>query len=303
MKTASTTLIALGVFLVSLIGTSLYLREFNGMDFAAVSEIGSEAPASPHVVFTGIQAESFIIETASGGVVAERNAGEEHAIASLTKVMVGFLTREYGEGHVVLITPESKSVPPKHSSLAVGMKLSAEAAREIMLVESDNDIAEAIAASLGSVLDPSNPSPRAAFIHAMNEKAKRLGMIHTHFTNPTGLDAEDHFSTAADVARLVNYITQRYPTFWDVTAEPPRSVRTESGAAVTISTTNILHNYPGLVGAKTGLTDVAEGALILRYRILEYPEDFTIVILRSPDRFGDGERILNQLRSALKRNS
>lgn len=299
----SKVLLLCGVFLVSLIGTSLYLERLprEPAGFASVDAAAGKQDKPRLIELQNIAAESYLIVSSSGTVLADHRASREVPIASLTKIMTALLLAEHGVGQSILITPDAKAVAPKRSGIPAGMILALEAARTLILVESDNDVAEAAAASVGSRIDPQNPSPRDAFVHAMNEKARRIGMTHTHFENPTGLDAAGHYSSAEDLALLVNYISQKHPAFWDITADPPRRIVTESGAAFAVQTTNVLRNYPGLVAAKTGLTDEAEGALILRYRTLGYPEDLTIVILRSSDRFGDAERILLQVQAALKR--
>lgn len=291
------------IFLVSLLATSVYLAalDFEEQGLGFVGGASPRPSASPLLELGGIQAESFVVASLSGEKLAGRNETREVPIASLTKTMTALVAIEYGRNASILISPSAKSVPPKSSSLPAGTVLGLESARTLLLVESDNDIAEAIAESVGPLIDLSRPSPRDGFVRAMNKKAQSLGMSGTHFENPTGLDGTAHYSTAEDLARLANYIALKYPDFWSITAEPPRSVQTLAGRAVPLHSTNLLKDYPGLIGAKTGLSDEAEGALILRYRMTEFPEDLTIVILRSPDRFRDGETILKELKRLLRR--
>lgn len=289
------------VFLVFLLGTSVIIAIDGGSaNFGTASVAVSSEVILPPVSVEGIRAEAFEVATASGEMLLFQNKDRVFPMASLTKIMTGLLLEEWG-GSVssIRISSRSKEVSPRHSDFPTGTVLSKETARTLLLVESDNDIAESIAETVGALID-THGMPRDVFIRQMNRKAAALGLEHTHFENPTGLDAESHVSSASDLVRLIQYVSIKYPHFWDITASPPDSVAALSGARATIHPSNILLGDPGLVGAKTGLTRNALGALVLRYRTEFFPEDFTVVILRSEDRFGDGEKLAAAIEKAFK---
>lgn len=296
------------VFLMSLLGTSVWIsqkeRELNLRDSGAA--IYHTVPAAvgkrplPILDATNIKAEAFVVGTASGEIMAERNKDFKVPIASLTKIMTGLLLEERGGDSVIWLTPEAQKTEPKLSALPAGTMLAKDAAATLLLVESDNDIAESIAASIGIFFDAKVSFPRESFINGMNKKAVTLGMHDTHFENPTGLDSLGHYSTASDLFRLVRYVSQKYPDFWDRTANPPDSVTSLSGARINLTSSNLLIGHPGLMGGKTGLTDEALGALVLKYRTEYFPEDLIIVILRSYDRFKDGEAFLREIEKVFK---
>ncbi|MBI2054538.1 MAG: D-alanyl-D-alanine carboxypeptidase [Candidatus Sungbacteria bacterium] len=298
------------VFLTSLLGTSIWIsqkeRELNLKNSGAAIynpvPVATGKHSLPTLNTADIKAEAFVVGTASGKIIAEKNKDVKVPIASITKIMTGLLLEERGSDAVIWLTPEAKKAKPKLSAFPAGTILSKDVAATLLLVESDNDIAESIARTLGIFFDAKVSFPRESFIKGMNRKAVSLGMQNTHFANPTGLDSPEHYSTASDIFRLVQYVSQKYPGFWDRTANPPDSVASLSGAKIDLTSSNLLAGYPGLIGGKTGLTDEALGALVLKYRTEYFPEDLIIVILRSADRFKDGEAFLREIEKAFKKS-
>ena len=300
--------LAIIAFFISLVGSSIYfLRQpaptVARQTAAIVLALPDLTPrylagiTLPVIDMGSIQAESFIIGTESGVVLAEKNSAVRTPIASLTKIMTGLVLADYGGNAVVQLNPEHKSTPPKISNLPAGETFSAGTAQILLLVESDNDVAEAITAAVGPRIDQ-NRTPRDAFVAAMNQAAVQIGMTSSHFKNPTGLDEPGHFSTAQNLFQLVQFVDRAYPHFWNETADPPKYIETLSGHRYAIESSSLLVSYPGIIGMKTGLTDAAGGALALRYRIADFPEDIIIILLRSPDRFRDGEGLINAVRRA-----
>lgn len=300
--------ISLGVlatFIVSLVLGSATLTAWQRYSVSIYQGTAALLPlassgALPALNPSSITAEAYLVRTLSGGALALYNASEVHSMASLTKIMTALLARERGGGTDVRVMPEAKDVSPKHSAIPAGEAISDDAAFDLLLVESDNDVAEAIAHSVGARIDEQTAAdPRSSFIRAMNKKAQAIGMRSTHFDNPSGLDSAGQYSTAEDFFLLVRYASEKFEDFWDATARPPPYVTSRNGTRYPVRSSNILDDK-GIVGVKTGFSDNAEGALILRYRIKEFPEDFVIVVLRSEDRFGDGERLMTSIRQAFR---
>lgn len=306
---------AAGVFFITLVGTSVALVSSENKRLAekpALADASLQLPRTPQyaagiilaaVTTDKIQAESFIAATESGVVLASRNPDREVPIASLTKIMTALILKESGEDLTITLTESAKRVTPKISDVPVGEKLSVNTAKTMLLVESDNDIAVAIAETVGQKFQSDNVSAGDAFRRAMNQRARELGLSHTHFRNPTGLDEFGHLSTAMDLFRLVQYIDVNQPGFWDETASPPKNIISLSGRKYPIKSSSLLISYPGIIGMKTGLTTNAEGALIIRYRFTDFPEDIIVVLLRSPDRFRDGELLLGAIERAFRHDS
>src|SRR3989344_8125648 len=306
--------VAAVVFFITLVGSSVALVSSENKRLAekyALTDASSQLPRTPQyaagVILAAvntdkIQAESFIAATESGVILASRNPDAEVPIASLTKIMTALMLEEFGEDLTITLTESAKLVTPKISDVSAGEELSANTAKTMLLVESDNDIAMAIAETVGQKLQSDNLPAGDVFRRAMNQHARELGLSRTHFRNPTGLDEFGHLSTATDLFRLIQYIDANHPGFWDETASPPKSVTSLSGRKYTIKSSSLLVSYPGIIGIKTGLTDNAEGALVIRYRFTDFPEDIIVVLLRSPDRFRDGELLLGAIERAFRHN-
>lgn len=289
------------VFTVSLMGTSLSLRLEEKTLKASAVDLFSSFPFAagkktlPAIKTENIQAEAFLIATASGDVLAEKNADVPLPIASLTKIMTALVLRHLPEGTEVWLSERAKEVSPKHSKLPKGAVISKETAEVLLLVESDNDIAEAIAESGGVYFNARTLNSRESFIDEMNKTALGLGMQSSLFKNPSGLDEVGHRSTAKDLFRLMQSVDQQYPDFWRATENPPKSVSTLAGVSYPLKSSNLILGRKGLLGAKTGLSEEALGALLFEYRNQIYPEDLMVIVLRSPDRFGDAERLMGAI--------
>lgn len=289
------------VFSVSLMGTSLSLRLEEETLKASASNFFSAFPFAmgkrslPEIKSENILAEAFLIATASGDVLAEKNADTPLPIASLTKIMTALVLRQLPAGTEIRLSERSKQVSPKHSKLPAGTVISKEAAETLLLVESDNDIAEAIAESGGIYFNARTSNSRESFVDEMNKMAITLSMRSSTFKNPSGLDEGDHRSTAKDLFRLMRHVDQAHPDFWSVTENPPKTIAALTGVAYPVKSSNLILGTKGLLGAKTGLSEEALGALVFEYRNQVYPEDLIVIVLRSPDRFGDAERLIGAI--------
>ena len=134
----------------------------------------------------------------------------------------------------------------------------------------------------------------------MNAKAKALGLDDTHFINPTGFDAVGHYSTAADLAKLTQYALAN-PTIAKIVAMPKVTVTDITGVhRYAINNTNqLVGKYPEVIGVKTGTTEEAGTSLITAAKG-SADQVIIVVLLDSPDRFGEGKRALDW---ALKNHS
>ena len=118
---------------------------------------------------------------------------------------------------------------------------------QVLLVHSANDVAYNIAINVAG--------SQEAFADLMNKKAAEIGMTNTHFSNPHGLDADDHYSTARDLVLMARYAREHYP-FLASTVSMTSVTATVQGEEVTWpSTDKLLSTYPGMLGLKTGSED------------------------------------------------
>jgi len=131
----------------------------------------------------------------SGRVLYERNADRKMLIASTTKILTALVAIEEGDLHdTVKVSREAAYTEGSAMYLTEGETLTLETLLYGVLLCSGNDAAVAVAQHVGGSVK--------GFVALMNEKAQELGMEHSSFANPNGLDDEQHYSTARDMAKL-----------------------------------------------------------------------------------------------------
>ena len=198
--------------------------------------LAAEAVETPYIV----------VDAASGRVLSSRNPFQDWYPASITKLMnayVVFKALRAGEvtkdSHVV-VTKNALAEPPSKMGFKVGTVIDLNNALTMMLVHSSNDIAMAVAESVGG--------SEEAFVARMNAEAARLGMTSTHFINPNGLPGAGQYTTARDLAVLARALWTEFPEWRPIFRIPA----IQSGNRVLKSANNLLERYPGTVGMKTG---------------------------------------------------
>src|SRR5690606_17140652 len=198
--------------------------------------LGAPALAGPYLLF----------EVGSGRVLAEDDAFQRWYPASLTKLMtayVAFRAVESGEMQLdspILMTQNAAKEPPSKMGFPPGSVLTLDNALKIILVKSANDVATAIAESIGG--------SEAGFAARMNAEARRLGMTDTHFVNAHGLHSPDHYSTARDLALLVRALRTEFPQFANYFAL--EGIR--YGKSVVENHNFLIGRFEGADGMKTG---------------------------------------------------
>lgn len=132
---------------------------------------------------------AVLMEAESGRVLYAKDADTPRLIASTTKLMTALVALESGHSleEVVTIPAEAAGVEGSSLYLKAGETVKLKTLLYGMLLQSGNDAATAVALYCAGSLE--------AFAQKMNEKAQQLGMTNSHFTNPTGLDGEEHYSS------------------------------------------------------------------------------------------------------------
>lgn len=250
-----------------------------------------------------IEAQSALVISEDGTVYFERNADEERKIASITKVMTAIVALENTDLNTdITVSETAASVGESSAELQVGDVLELSDAIKGLLVLSGNDAAQAIAETIGAQLRQANglvsSTPEEAveaFVDKMNETAATIGMTHSVFRNPHGLDDEgyegDHHSSARDVALMVAHAMKKQ-VFRESVNKPTDTIAViRSGESVSIDMTStdiLLGEYEGACGVKTGFTDQA--GYCFAGAVNRGAGDVYTVVLNAPDdasRFGD----------------
>jgi serine-type D-Ala-D-Ala carboxypeptidase (penicillin-binding protein 5/6) len=194
----------------------------------------------------GVAAPAWIVESGTGDVLASQNAYAQRAIASITKLMTVLVVLDHHAlSDVVTVDPRVAEVGQESIALRPGEQLTVADLIRGALIQSENDAAVALALATSPNL--------TAFANLMNAKAADLGLRHSHFVRPDGLDAPGEYSTAADVTLLAR--TAMTVPFIRTTVA--RSTASIGGGRVLHTWNDLLGRVPGVIGVKTGHTGQA----------------------------------------------
>ncbi len=194
-----------------------------------------------------VSAESAIVlEATTGDVVFEKDADTRRPMASTTKIMTAITALEAGDlDKKVSVPAEAVGVEGSSVYLEKGDSLSLYDLVWALMLESANDAAAAIAIEVAGSIE--------AFAELMNEKAAEIGLCDTHFTNPHGLDDEEHYTTARDLARLAVYALKN-EKFAEIVSTYKKTVEIDGETRYLLNHNKMLKLYDGAIGVKTGYT-------------------------------------------------
>ncbi len=225
------------------------------------------------------------MDAATGEVLYEKNAETEHPMASTTKIMTCLLACESGKlGKAVTVTDEMlHGLEGTSLDLTVGDSITLYDLVQGAILESGNDAANAIAVYLGG--------STAQFAEMMNERAKAIGMVHTLFVTPSGLDEGEHHTTAYDMALLAAEALKN-GTFAAI-CDTADAVITVNGTPKAITNHNkLLKVSGGFTGVKTGFTKKAGRCLVSSY--CYHGSTMICVTLNAPNDWDDHINLINQ---------
>lgn len=193
---------------------------------------------------------AILMDVESGRVLYEQNADARMRIASTTKILTALVAiREGNPSDIVTVSHAAAYTEGSSMYLKEGEQLTLEALLYGLLMCSGNDAATAIAEHIGGSVE--------AFAAMMNAAAREIGMSSSSFANPHGLDHENHYSTARDMARLACAAVA------DETLLRIASTRTAVVGGRTMTNHNKLLQYmDGCIGLKTGYTRAAGRTLV-----------------------------------------
>ncbi len=206
------------------------------------------SPFTPPAVPLIHAASAILVDAVSGQVLYERNADAPRPMASTTKIMTALLFCEYvREDAIITASPNACKTRESSLHLKPGERLSARDLLHAILMRSANDGCVAAAEHIAG--------SEAAFVALMNRRAGDLGATNTHFANPHGLNAPDHFTTARDLA-LIARAAMREPRIAEVTrTRAYRITRSKDKQDVNLRNhSHFLGHFPGADGVKTGWT-------------------------------------------------
>jgi D-alanyl-D-alanine carboxypeptidase (penicillin-binding protein 5/6) len=194
---------------------------------------------------------AIVMDLESGAVFYARNPDEELPMASTTKIMTALLVLgSLDLDEEIKVPAAAIGVPGSNAGLRRGETLTVRQLLNALLVASGNDAAVTLAIAAKGSVD--------AFVRAMNEKARELGLLHTHFVNASGLHHEKHYSSARDLARLAR-LAMADPVFRQIVSTTQYDL---GGGRLLKNSNPLLGEVPWINGIKTGSTPYADYCLV-----------------------------------------
>lgn len=221
-----------------------------GFQPAAVSAAAKPEPLGTHA------RGAALIDVASGRVLYTKNGDEPMRIASLTKIMTAIVAIEQGDlNSKVKVSARAAGKEGSSIYLRAGEEMKLEDMLYGLMLRSGNDAATAVAEHVGGTVE--------GFVKLMNEKAEWIGLTHTQFMNPSGLDQDGHYSTANDLARLTAYALHN-PTFAQIVKTRVKKAPNPNDPwdYEWTNKNKMLALYEGADGVKTGYTKAALRCLV-----------------------------------------
>jgi serine-type D-Ala-D-Ala carboxypeptidase (penicillin-binding protein 5/6) len=264
--------------------------------------VTATVPAVPPIQIVGaprgvLAKAGILADAATGQLLWARSPGAERPMASITKVMTAYLVIQAGDvDRDVKVPGGVESYVWKYGASSDGLHPGEVlTARELLyglLLQSGADAAYTLANEYGPGM--------TAFIAKMNATARQLGMTHTHFASPDGLPyptESSTYSTPADLLRL-GEVAMQSPLFRSIVDTPFYSLKKGDGHAAHWwdNDNDLIGDYPGAIGIKTGFTDLAGHCLL--FAAVRDGRPLIGVVLGSPDTgpaaaAQDAARVLN----------
>lgn len=192
-----------------------------------------------------------LVEINSGRILFQKNADKRMNIASTTKIITAITAMENGNlDDEVIISERAAYIWGSQINLKPGEKLKLEDLLYGLLLKSGNDAAIAIAELISGDVE--------SFVELMNVMVRKIGAFNTNFANPHGLDAQDHYSTANDMALITRYSLGN-KIFSKIVGTKEKVI---AGGRYLSNTNELLGVLAGVNGVKTGYTSLAGRCLI-----------------------------------------
>ena len=225
-----------------------------------------------------------LYEPSTGSFLYLKNADIKLPMASTTKIMTAIVAIENSDLNKK-ITVDDRAIGTEGSSLYLkhGEKITMSDLLYGLMLRSANDAAEAIAYAISGSID--------SFADLMNETAENIGLSSTHFTNPHGLDDEDHYTTARELA-LISAYALKNETFSKIVSTKKAVITSDNNdSRLVVNHNKLLNLYDGAIGVKTGFTKKC-GRCLVGAAIRDGLTMISVTI-NAPDDWSDHEKLLD----------
>lgn len=195
---------------------------------------------------------AITIEAQTGISLYEKNADEQLPMASTTKIMTALVALENADINQTFTVSETAcKVEGTQIGLLAGDQISLNDLLHMLMMKSANDAAQTIAENISGSLE--------AFADLMNERAKQMGLTHTHFENPHGLPSDNHYTTARELA-LIAAEALKNESFAQIVNTKKKKL--DYHGLVIENSNRLLSSYEYTTGIKTGFTKAAGRCLV-----------------------------------------
>lgn len=208
---------------------------------------------------TSYSESAILIEPTTNTILYELNKDERKAPASMTKLMTMLIiVDEIDKGNIklndmVTISQNAADMGGSQVFLESNMEIEVEQLLKGIAIASGNDAAVAMAEYIAGSTDE--------FVEMMNQKVKELGLVNTHFANVHGLDTDDHYSTAYDMAQIARELLKHELILDYTSLYEDYLIKPDGSKTWLVNTNKLVRFYDGVDGLKTGYTENAKYCL------------------------------------------
>ncbi len=235
---------------------------------------------------------AIVINADTNEIIYEHNANHKLPMASTTKIMTGLLLCEYGNlQREITVTAEMLKVEGSSMGLLAGDRVTLHDLLYGLMLASGNDAANVVAFTLGGTVN--------GFVKQMNIKARELGLKNTNFVTPSGLDADEHYTTAYDLAVLTSFALKNEEFAKAVSSKSAVLNYGNPPYRRTLTNHNkLLKSNDNVVGVKTGFTKKSGRCLVSAAK--ENGKTVVAVTLSDPDDWNDHTSLLEYGLNSIK---
>ena len=270
-----------GAFLIGALGgLGIGPREADRMMEGAEAQAKTTAVSQPEISPPSVSASSSVLIDENGEVLYEKNADEARNPASVTKIMTLLLIFDALHSGKIHLQDEVVGIEGSSIYLKKGERLTIEELLYGLMLRSGNDSAAALAACMGGSL--------GEFVSMMNERAAALGCSGTHFTNPSGLYEENHYTTASDLAKIA-YEAMKREDFREIVRA--KDWQSEDGSRSFHNKNKTVFQYEGATGIKIGFTKASGRTLVASAE--RDGRQMIAVVLRDGNWFNDAYALMD----------
>ncbi|MBM4261569.1 MAG: D-alanyl-D-alanine carboxypeptidase [Deltaproteobacteria bacterium] len=254
-----------------------FLADHNAWSFAPDEDLTARA--------------AVLMDATTGKILYQKDGDVQLPPASTTKVMTAIIALESGRkfSETLTVSKEATRVPAMKLYLRPGQTITVEDALYAALLSSANDASNVLAEGIAGSVE--------RFGQLMTKKARALGAPNTNFTNPHGLTAPDHYSSARDLALMFRY-AMRNPAFREIVQTKISSVNSSTvirkkvvPRRISLRNHNrLLWNFEGAIGGKTGYTAAALKCFV--GAVQRNGTTLIVSILGATDQWGDTKQLL-----------